>query len=150
MQIKTRGQAADDGDRKYYTGRKCINGHDSPRYVSSGICCKCNVDNAQKYAKGISARQVAKLQSHFTYPLHPDDFAAAKAFCQALDLQRGRMPHEDKPTSLDGDVAASIAQTRAALIGRGRINDEIAEQHNASLPKPKAEEFKLELPEHLR
>jgi hypothetical protein len=29
---------------------------------------------------------------HFVYPLHPDDHAQALAFCQGLDLQRGRMP----------------------------------------------------------
>ena len=36
--------------------------------------------------------KTARLQALFTYKLHPDDHAAALAYCQALDLNRGQRP----------------------------------------------------------
>lgn len=37
--------------------------------------------------------RTARLQGLFTYKLHKDDHAKALAYCQALDLDRGYMPH---------------------------------------------------------
>lgn len=92
MEILTRRQAANLGMNKYYTGKPCSHGHDSPRYVSSGICCKCNAEGVKRYNQGITKERVSRQRGLFAYSLHPDDHAAALAFCQALDLQRGRLP----------------------------------------------------------
>jgi hypothetical protein len=45
----------------------------------------------------------------FSYPLHPDDHAAALAFCQGLDLQRGRMPNAGYPVVAQAGAAPVIA-----------------------------------------
>jgi len=49
MKIKTRRQAAKDGDRHYRTGRPCREGHDSPRYTCNGVCVACNREAQQAY-----------------------------------------------------------------------------------------------------
>lgn len=41
MDIKTRAQAAADGDKTYFTGKVCKNGHMTYRYVQSGGCYDC-------------------------------------------------------------------------------------------------------------
>lgn len=41
MDIKTRKQAKLAGENTYFTGRECINGHISYRYVQSGGCYQC-------------------------------------------------------------------------------------------------------------
>lgn len=93
--IKTRRDAAEAGESKYYTGRPCINGHSGFRYTSSGICCACNVENARKYNKLMNKKVNEHKQGYFSYPLHPDDFAAAFSYCQALDIQRGVTPRSE-------------------------------------------------------
>lgn len=93
LTIKTRKQAAEAGEDKYFTGRPCIHGHVGARYTSSGICCACNVAAATKYNKQMRQKMVARIQGHFSYPSHPDDVAALLAYAQALDIQRGRAPH---------------------------------------------------------
>jgi hypothetical protein len=118
MIIKTRRQAAEDGDKKYRTGRTCKNGHDSPRYTSSGICCRCNVEAARRYNKTMQQTYTAKLRGHFSYSLHPDDHAAALAYCQALDLARGRAPTSSfsEPVGPSAQyIERAIALTREAL-----------------------------------
>ena len=49
--IETRNSAIINHRTKYWTGRKCARGHESRRYVSSGICCKCNYENSQAYQR---------------------------------------------------------------------------------------------------
>lgn len=121
MDVKTRMEAAQAGEKKYRTGKPCSNGHDSPRYTSTGICCRCNVDAAKRYSGRVQLTVKAKLQGHFVYPLHPDDHASALAYCQALDLSRGRVPHVVAAPTPFGEIsaeqAAMIAATRASVIG---------------------------------
>lgn len=118
--VKTRKQAANDGEDKYFTGKACINGHLSLRYTSSGICCKCNTEAAKKYNREMRKRVNARLQGHFIYDLHPDDIAKAFAYCQALDLQRGLVPaskiDEDIPAPTHVEIPAEIARRRAELL----------------------------------
>lgn len=45
-----RMEAAEAGRLRYYTGRPCLNGHDSERYTKSGACCRCQ-------ALGVLAQQ---------------------------------------------------------------------------------------------
>lgn len=83
----SRADAHAQGRKRFYTGRPCVHGHDSQRFVTTGGCVACNAARARAFADkgsgGISA---------FSYPLHVDDIAAAHAYCQALDMQRGRTP----------------------------------------------------------
>ena len=90
--IKTRKQAAADGDKMYYTGTPCQNGHDSMRYTSTGACFDCNREHARQYRADLLRLQNAKAAGAFLHMLHPDDHAAARAYCQALDVARGRTP----------------------------------------------------------
>lgn len=104
MEIKTRRAAAEAGETKYWTGRPCSKGHESPRYTSTGICCKCNVEATKAYSQRLRKSFNAKLQGHFSYSLHPDDHAAALAYCQALDLRRGRVPSQPQPPVVIEDI----------------------------------------------
>jgi len=57
------------------------------------------------------------MRGEFGYPLHKDDHAAALAYCQALDMARGRTPHVPrKPIPTGAELAAQatieIAQIR--------------------------------------
>lgn len=116
MEIKTRRQAAEAGENKYYTGKPCVHGHDGPRYTASGICCKCNNDGVKRYNKNLTKMKVSRALGAFTYPLHPDDHAAALAYCQALDLQRGRVPQvpEARPVPAPFDAV----EARRQIFGR--------------------------------
>jgi len=103
--IKTRREAAEAGESKYYTGKPCIHGHLGYRYTSSGICCACNVANARKYNKQMGRQINEHRQGYFSYLLHPDDHAAALAYCQALDVQRGVAPKIPKaPVAIDAPL----------------------------------------------
>lgn len=95
MELLTRKQALAQGLPTYSTGNKCKHGHDAPRYTSSGTCKGCldalRVDTARNKVKRLQGDHA------FTYMLHPEDVAAAFAYCQALDLQRGRLPSGVEP-----------------------------------------------------
>jgi len=80
----TRREAAEKGLKKYDTGRPCKHGHDSPRYVSTGICCRCNTINVGRYSK--------KFRSGLepvTVDVHPDDKAAVEQMAAVLRAGRG-------------------------------------------------------------
>lgn len=109
------------GDRLYLTGKVCLNGHDAPRYVSTGHCSACLAAargaDQEQHRQAMAARFTGARQ--FSYPLHPDDHAAAHAFCQALDLQRGRVPQASAnvvaPPS-DSYARNAVAERRAELL----------------------------------
>jgi len=82
--IISRDDAAAQKLTHFFTGKPCKYGHVAPRFVSTGGCSECNSARAARFRKDAPAR--------FSYDLHPDDVAAALAFCQALDIQRGRVP----------------------------------------------------------
>jgi hypothetical protein len=43
MKTITRSEAASQRLRKYFTGKKCRNGHISERYTLSGSCVSCTI-----------------------------------------------------------------------------------------------------------
>ena len=47
--IETRSEAIAATRTQYWTGKTCARGHESKRYTSSGICCKCNYENVIEY-----------------------------------------------------------------------------------------------------
>jgi hypothetical protein len=45
--VLSRQEAAASGLSRFYTGRKCENGHMAQRYVTNGQCVKCNAERAR-------------------------------------------------------------------------------------------------------
>lgn len=88
QEIITRNDAHAAGLRRFFTGRPCAHGHTAERFVSTGGCVACNAARSKAFGA-----QAKKADGKFVYPLaHPDDHAAAWAYCQALDLARGAVP----------------------------------------------------------
>lgn len=54
----TRREALLKGLSRFYTGKLCRRGHDSPRYVRSGQCIKCQSDAQKVYYRALSQRQL--------------------------------------------------------------------------------------------
>jgi len=90
--VISRTDAAAAGARFFYTGRPCTRGHDCLRYTSTGNCVECHRARGQVLTSNAKQGRIARMREHFSYELHPDDHAAALAFCQALDIQRGVIP----------------------------------------------------------
>lgn len=90
--VMTRREAAEAGHKRYYTGRLCNRGHDCQRFTSTGGCLKCASVYVKEYNKRLTEKAAHRSTGTFSYPLHPDDHAAALAYCQALDMQRGNTP----------------------------------------------------------
>lgn len=117
LEIKTRKQAAESGESKYFTGRPCIHGHLGPRYTASGICCACNVAAAAAYNKNMRRNTRDRQKGYFAYPIHPDDAAALLAYAQALDVQRGRKPYIP-PSSLVVLDPIDLQEARRLALGK--------------------------------
>lgn len=92
MTPTNRQAAATAGILRYNTGRPCRNGHIADRYTSTGNCCECTKSANKDTSAKLRASRWGASSRQFTYLLHPDDHAAALAYCQSLDLQRGRQP----------------------------------------------------------
>ena len=45
---ETRKHALALGSLKYFTGKKCRNGHVSPRYTKTGSCCICDRESGYR------------------------------------------------------------------------------------------------------
>lgn len=133
--VKKRKQAILDGENTYFTGKPCVNGHISYRYVQSGTCYECingsrinhNSDTAMKRQKRLkeaaaairtkqeataaAVRDRETLQSRFVYPnveCHPEDVAVLKAAVVAFAMMR-------VPTATEADVWRSKAPTHGVL-----------------------------------
>lgn len=88
MQILNRAEAMRLGKKRYFTGRACKFGHVAERFVTTGGCSACNAERSRLFR--VAARTNGRA---FTYPLADvRDYAAAWAYCQALDLARGHVP----------------------------------------------------------
>lgn len=115
----TRKQAFERGLKRFYTGKPCSKNHDAERFVTTGGCVKCNSDRSTFFRKSSNASTVSNLRGHFGYPLHPDDYAAALAYCQALDMQRGRTPHvPEAPREVEEITPERMKQMRELALGR--------------------------------
>ena len=83
--IETRKEAATRGVSKYYTGRPCTNGHESQRYTSSGICCKCNTENTMRYQRNMVSRLNGKTVDVRVVLYVPEDQVdALQAYAEIL------------------------------------------------------------------
>lgn len=55
----------------------------------------------------------------FAYMLHPDDHAAMLAYCQALDMQRGRVPQvPEPPPKVEPHTPEQIRRMRELAFGK--------------------------------
>lgn len=63
-QCVTRKQAKQLGFVKYTSGRVCPNGHDSPRYTSTGMCCACLAKHTESKRAEYLKRQREKRAEH--------------------------------------------------------------------------------------
>lgn len=95
--------------KRFYTGKSCRYGHDAQRFVTTGGCVECNAQRSRAFRRPPGA---------FVYDLHPDDHAAALAYCQALDMQRGRAPNAPAPAVPAPPLVlpADLARHRASII----------------------------------
>ena len=110
----TRHEAAAQGLKRFYTGKPCKYGHDAQRFVSTGVCCACNAARSKVFSRAVATRGAM-----FAYPLDPSDVAAALAYCQALDIQRGRTPFVPDAIPRGAEAVAlpaDIARHRETLI----------------------------------
>lgn len=60
--IKTRREAANSGEVRYYTGRPCRNGHETFRYTSTGNCSACSKDRAHQFSEQVRTAMQRKQQ----------------------------------------------------------------------------------------
>ncbi len=124
MESTTRQQALKTGATTYYTGRVCSNGHKAHRRTDNGTCLECAKDSRKRLERirivdGLARSNGAQL---FTYKLHPDDHAAALAYCQMLDAARGRTPAATQALTAAPPItwrtAAEVAADNAARLNR--------------------------------
>lgn len=119
-EIKTRRQAAEAGESKYFTGKPCKHGHNAARYTCSGICSACNTAHARAYNGRLSKLANNRAAGNFAYPCHPDDAAALLAYAQGLDLARGRVPFVPGAATPAGEpqTPEQIHRFRELALGR--------------------------------
>lgn len=43
--LTTRAAARAAGNKHYFTDKKCVRGHQAPRFTSTGGCTECNTEN---------------------------------------------------------------------------------------------------------
>lgn len=113
FEIISRADAHAQGRKRFYTGKPCKYGHDSQRFVTTGGCVACNAARARAFTDKGAGRS-----GMFSYPLHPEDFAAAHAYCQALDMQRGKTP---QPLLSDTSAPLVGMTVEEAEVARARI-----------------------------
>jgi len=134
-QIIKREVAHAQGLKRFYTGRPCKFGHDSQRFVSTGNCIECAQKRVAKFA-----RQQNAEGGKFIYPLKdPADFAAAWAFCQALDMARGHAPTLQVVDSRESPTPEQIESIRREVFkfediprAGGELDPSIAAQLRAA------------------
>ncbi|HFL4765544.1 TPA: hypothetical protein ACG33R_001170 [Escherichia coli] len=54
MKIITRMEAAQRGLNRFYTGKKCRNGHLAERYVLNGTCVECAIKSAGRHRSEVA------------------------------------------------------------------------------------------------
>lgn len=90
MQYRTRREAAENGQAKYWTERPCKQGHITYRYTSTGSCAACRGNYrglAQRRANEIAVERAMGKVS-VSYIVHIDDKPALDKFVAALNLFR--------------------------------------------------------------
>ena len=88
MEVKTRRQAAEANDKKYWTGTPCSRGHNCGRWVSNGSCVDCVANHQRKFQKDIKAvgRRLERmgLKPRLVH-VHDDHWLAVEAMIAELN-----------------------------------------------------------------
>lgn len=114
----SRKDALTAGLKYYFTGKECTNGHQSRRFVSTGACMRCNSERTKMFRKDAMKAQTSRYTGGFFYPLLEADHAAALAFCQALDMMRGRIPRQAPSVAPVQEITREqIREARLAAFG---------------------------------
>lgn len=88
MRVINRDEAAQKGLKKFYTGRPCVRGHFSERYVSTQGCVQC--------LRG----EISNLRKMVVF-LDPRDHESVLAYVNALKLTR----EATGPSQVEADEA---------------------------------------------
>jgi hypothetical protein len=86
MNVITRRDASRSGQKKFYTGKPCIHGHLSERYVTTGSCIEC-------------LRGTAPDSVRFSVNVHVRDREAVELFVKCL--ADARTAHMQTPLGRD-------------------------------------------------
>jgi hypothetical protein len=64
---KTRAEARASGEKRYFNGKACPQGHITYRFVSSGSCCQCVEERRDRLSDASPSTLVRELKKRFTY-----------------------------------------------------------------------------------
>lgn len=87
---KTRQEAIAAGERFYFTGRTCINGHEAQRWAANGECRECLHERqfGQPDSNAVGARIRSRLYSGPYDPLAYDPVAAYMRASERQEVRR--------------------------------------------------------------
>jgi len=88
MIVKTRREAAEAGEVRYYTGRPCAKNHVAERYTASGNCVQCASERSGVYATMLKAARFNGDLVEFKAEIHKDDREAVQSLIDALAAAR--------------------------------------------------------------
>ncbi len=123
MEIIKRSVARDLGKTIYYTGKTCLNGHLSYRYVQSGSCAEC-VNGAKTNVSNVSkAEKILRLRAEA-------DILATKALIirRTVDALEKTIETENAANNENRNLKRMLIEER-----RGRVIDaELAKQERVA------------------
>lgn len=88
MQIIDRYKARSRGLKRFYTGKKCKNGHLSERYVSTGACIECTKNTNSDYQQMIGSDACT-----VSVRCHKDDEQLIRIIIDRLNMARNNANH---------------------------------------------------------
>lgn len=88
--LKTRAEATARGDKRFFTGVPCRNGHIAERWASSGACRQCIIDRAKSEPGKKWRRAYEKSESFKQKQNEPE----RKERRQKRERERGNSPHK--------------------------------------------------------
>jgi hypothetical protein len=88
-EIMTQRQAAENGRRKYFTGRSCKRGHKTFRYTGTGVCVSCASGYGREMKKVLAdARALEIGYVLLTLSVPHEDIKLVSGFAAALIAAR--------------------------------------------------------------
>lgn len=90
IKIRTREESTRAGDKRFFTGIPCRNGHVSERWTSSGACRQCIINNNQT-DRGKAWRRAYEKTQRFK---QHQDLPEVKERRRERERERGRTPHK--------------------------------------------------------
>jgi hypothetical protein len=91
----------------YNTGSKCIRGHNSDRYTSTGNCIECLKRYSAKFKSRHAIYKIVEVRAH------PADVAALTAYVEALRIQREITMGEELQKALRYDSFGRLRESHS-------------------------------------